>query len=84
MKALLTIEEASELTKLSVKTLYTYAEKEKIPHVKLGRRVLFNEDKIEGWVKSCEIAPAGESMKKAAVENGTATDKVEEPVGEPA
>ena len=57
MKALLTIEEASELTKLSIKTLYTYAEKEKMPHIKLGRRVLFDEDKLEEWVISCSVTP---------------------------
>jgi excisionase family DNA binding protein len=61
MKALLTIEEAAELTKLSVKTLYTYAEKEKIPHIKLGRRVLFAEDKLEEWVNSCSVIPADDA-----------------------
>jgi len=64
MKALLTIEEAAELTKLSVKTLYTYAENEKIPHIKLGRRVLFAEDKLEEWVNSCSITPVGEAGKE--------------------
>jgi len=68
MKALLTIEEASELTKLSVKTLYTYAEKETIPHIKLGRRVLFSEDKLEEWVNSCSIAPTGDAVKEAVIE----------------
>ena len=77
MKALLTIEEASELTKLSVKTLYTYAEKEKVPFIKLGRRVLFNEEELEKWVLSCSVIPAGENTKDAAV-----ADEVKEPAGE--
>jgi len=74
MKALLTIEEASELTKLSVKTLYTYAEKETIPHIKLGRRVLFSEDKLEQWVNSCSIIPAGDAVKDTVIEEAFEED----------
>ncbi len=82
MKALLTIEEASELTKLSIKTLYKYAERETIPHIKLGRRVLFDEDAIEGWVNSYRVAPVSEAATKptAAVE---AKEEALQEAGEP-
>ena len=63
------IEEASELTKLSVKTLYTYTEKEKIPHIKLGRRVLFSEYKLEEWVNSCAVESTNETGTEGVVEN---------------
>lgn len=55
MEPLLTIEEASKLTRLNTKTLYSYAEKKRIPHVKLGRRLLFSARELEEWVKSCTI-----------------------------
>ena len=64
MKALLTIEEAAELLKLSIKTLYTYVERESIPHIRLGRRVLFSTEKLEEWVNNCSILPGGRSLKK--------------------
>ncbi len=81
MKALLTIEEAAELTKLSVKTLYTYAEKEKIPHIKLGRRVLFEENKLEEWVSSQRVEPTNETEKITASENNTTEDGFENDTG---
>ncbi|MDC7228527.1 MAG: helix-turn-helix domain-containing protein [Spirochaetales bacterium] len=82
MKALLTIEEAAKLTRLSVKTIYTYAERETIPHIKLGRRVLFEEDKLEEWVTSCSVIPEGISEKSNNTEEETA--EADSSIGEPA
>ena len=81
MKALLTIEEASKLTKLSIKTLYTYAERETIPHIKLGRRVLFEEDRIEEWVTSCRVATTSESEKNSVNENNATEDGFDNDTG---
>ena len=69
MKTLLTIEETAKLTKLSVKTLYTYAEREIIPHIKLGRRVLFEENELEKWVTSQRVEPSGKTDKSSASGN---------------
>jgi len=50
MKPLLSIKEASELVGLSVPTLYKYILLGTVPHVKLGTRVLFDEDRLAAWV----------------------------------
>jgi len=59
MEPLLTIQEASKLTRLSEKTLYTFAERGKVPHIKLGRRTFFSEAKLEEWVNENTVAPKG-------------------------
>lgn len=68
MEPLLTIKEAAELTRLSEKTLYTFAENGKVPHIKLGRRTFFNEKKLEAWVEENSVTP-GEA---ASSHEGTA------------
>ena len=47
---LLTIEEASEVLRLSRSTLYTYVAREAIPYAKIGSHVRFNTDELEKWV----------------------------------
>lgn len=47
---LLTIEEASEVLRLSRSTLYTYVAREAIPYAKIGSHVRFNADELEKWV----------------------------------
>ena len=47
MEALLTVKEAAEVTRLNPKTLYAYAERRIIPHIKLGSRVFFKREKDE-------------------------------------
>lgn len=43
---LLTANEASKLLRIAVPTLYQWAKQRKIPHVRLGDRVLFNPAEI--------------------------------------
>ncbi|MBI9103740.1 MAG: helix-turn-helix domain-containing protein [Spirochaetales bacterium] len=64
MEPLLTIQEAADLTRLKVKTLYTYAEKEIIPHVRLGRRIFFREKQIDEWVTQCSVNPIQQELIK--------------------
>ncbi|MBN2049285.1 MAG: helix-turn-helix domain-containing protein [Spirochaetales bacterium] len=45
------------MTRLSIKTLYSYAEKQIVPHVKLGKRLFFSEAKLESWVAGYSIDP---------------------------
>ena len=52
MEALLTVKEAAEITRLKTKTLYAYAERRIIPHIKLGSRLFFTREKLEGWIES--------------------------------
>lgn len=52
MKNLYNIEETSKFLRISVSTLYRWVHKKEIPFVKLGGRLLFNEDEIELFVKN--------------------------------
>lgn len=55
MDALLTVKEAAEATRLNPKTLYAYAERRIIPHVRLGSRLFFTREKLEGWIEENSI-----------------------------
>jgi excisionase family DNA binding protein len=55
MEALLTVKEAAEITRLKTKTLYAYAERRIIPHIKLGSRLFFTREKLEGWIEENSV-----------------------------
>ena len=55
MEALLTVKEAAEITRLKTKTLYAYAERRIIPHIKLGSRLFFTREKLEEWIESKSV-----------------------------
>lgn len=58
MKPLLNIKQASELTGLSVPTLYKYVFLRIVPFVKISTRVLFDEDKLGEWIDEHRREPA--------------------------
>lgn len=51
MKNYLTSDELCEKLKMAKPTLYLLTSKRKIPHVKIGRRLLFSEDSIYKWIQ---------------------------------
>ncbi len=59
MEGLLTVDEAADFTRLSTKTLYTYASQKRIPHIKLGSRLMFDRFKLEEWIRSNAVPAAG-------------------------
>jgi excisionase family DNA binding protein len=46
------VEEVSKALRLAKPTLYAYVNKKKIPHIKLGGRLLFQKDEITAWLDS--------------------------------
>ena len=48
---LLTIQEAGELLKLSVPTLYGYVSKKEIPFSKKGKRLYFSKQQLFDWIQ---------------------------------
>jgi excisionase family DNA binding protein len=54
---LLTPKEASELTRLSVKTLYAKCCRREIPFVKLGGKLLFDQAKLVAWIEKHSVEP---------------------------
>jgi len=57
MNRLLTMTEVSELTRLSTATLYAYVATNKIPHLKLGSRTMFDPAELEKWLRKRTVAP---------------------------
>lgn len=46
---MINIQELAERLDVSISTLYKWTSEKKIPHAKLGRRVIFDECDIEKW-----------------------------------
>jgi excisionase family DNA binding protein len=46
--------ELSELLGVSIDTIYKMTREKEIPHVALGRRVLYRKESIEQWLKENE------------------------------
>jgi excisionase family DNA binding protein len=56
-KRLTDIEGASAYTGLSVHTIYTMVSQRRIPHVKLGKRVMFDLNLLDRWIEQNTIMP---------------------------
>lgn len=48
----ITVRELCELLRLSRSTVYTLISEKKIPHFKLGGKILFDKEKIQNWIDS--------------------------------
>ena len=49
-RLLLSVKEASDWLGIPAFTLYSWALSRRIPHYKIGRRVLFSKDDLKRWV----------------------------------
>lgn len=49
---LLTIQQAAEILKLSVPTIYGLVSRTEIPHAKKGKRLYFSKQELLDWVQS--------------------------------
>ena len=54
---LISIHELSEKLGLSISTLYSWSSQKKIPCVKLGGALKFNEKDVANWVRKQTIEP---------------------------
>ncbi len=54
-KLLLDVKQLSELTGLSIFTLYSWINQKRIPYVKVGRLVWFDPKKIEKWIEGNSV-----------------------------
>lgn len=52
MSQLLTIKEVAEVLKVSHRTISDWVYKRKIPYIKVGRVVRFDQQKIENWINN--------------------------------
>lgn len=51
----LTINEAAGILRRSPKTVYGWTSRKKIPHLKVGGRVLFDADELERWMAGFRV-----------------------------
>ena len=56
-KRLIDIEELSEMLSVKKPTIYWWVRGNQIPHVKLGRLVRFDIEKVEDWLQKREVRP---------------------------
>ena len=56
-RRLLTVQEVSQYTGLSVHTLYTMVSQQRIPYVKMGRLTKFDRDAIDAWITQHTVKP---------------------------
>ncbi len=61
MQKLLTVQEFHELARIAVSTIYHLAAEHKIPHVRIGARLLFNQADIEEWLRLNSVQVTGPS-----------------------
>ena len=54
MTRLMTAKQVSDLLQIKISTVYSWTHINFIPHVKLGRAVRFDPEKIERWVRMKE------------------------------
>jgi excisionase family DNA binding protein len=57
MRRLITIQEAGEYTGLSPHTLYTMVSQRRVPFVKVGRLVKFDQAMLDAWIKQHTVMP---------------------------
>jgi excisionase family DNA binding protein len=62
---MLTIHELCARYSLRPWTVRQYCSQRRIPHVKVGRKVLFNVEEIEQWLKAQAVTPR---MPRATIE----------------
>jgi excisionase family DNA binding protein len=53
-KLTLTAQEVADILNISIDTVYKLTRQNEIPHVTIGRRVLFRRESIEQWLKDNE------------------------------
>lgn len=52
MKKVLSVSELTSYLQVSTDTIYTMVREKQIPHIRVRRRILFNTELIEEWMRS--------------------------------
>ena len=50
----ITAQEAADYIGVCIDTIYTMVRQKEIPHVRVRRRILFNRDTIDSWMRAQE------------------------------
>jgi len=52
-----TVKELSDVINIKTSTLYLWVSQKRIPHIKLGKKVLFDSSEIEQWMEQHKRQP---------------------------
>jgi excisionase family DNA binding protein len=52
----LNADEASKLIKVKKETIYHYTHMKKIPHIKVGKKIVFELDELISWMNARKVA----------------------------
>jgi excisionase family DNA binding protein len=58
----ITAQEAADYIGVCIDTIYTMVRQKEIPHVRVRRRILFNRDTIDSWMRQQEEKSCQEAM----------------------
>jgi excisionase family DNA binding protein len=56
---LIPVKQAATWLGISSFTLYSWAQSHRVPHYKIGKRVMFSKDDLKQWIEQHRIAEAG-------------------------
>jgi len=60
----LTLKETAIFMNLSVHFLYKLIAQKSIPHVRIGRKILFDTEKLERWISENSVEPVDDWSRK--------------------
>ena len=69
-KKTLTTEECSNYTSYSISYLYKLTSRKQRPHFKRGKKIYFDKDEIDAWLKQHKIIDLRTEAKKMIAANG--------------
>jgi excisionase family DNA binding protein len=58
-RLLIPVKEASRWLGMSPFTLYSWAQSHRIPHYKIGKRVMFSREDLKRWLDRLRVTEAG-------------------------
>jgi len=58
-RLLVPVKEAAAWLGISAFTLYSWAQSHRIPHYKIGKRVMFSKDEVKRWLEEHKHIAAG-------------------------
>lgn len=58
----MTADEVAAFLGVDRKTVYDYANRGRIPHQRLGKRLLFSRTALVAWLGACRVASTGKGM----------------------
>ncbi len=69
LQRLLTAKDVEELTKIDVKTIYSYVQRGLIPYVRIESSLRFPEDDILTWIEERTFRPRTRKPKEPSAED---------------